>query len=83
MTKPERGRARVEVSPVVSGIGNCDFGVLGAIIVRVSNQRGFPVVGELGVGDSDASASVGNVQKTIVAMFWMSNHLPITWAIRY
>jgi hypothetical protein len=66
MPKAEGGSARIEVVPPVVGIGYSDRSVLSAVTVRVADERCFPVVVDSAVGDGDTSASVSDVDKTII-----------------
>jgi hypothetical protein len=52
--------------PVVVGKRNCNFHVLCAIAISMSNQRGFVVIMKNAVGDSDSVGSMGNIKKAVV-----------------
>lgn len=64
-----RWRTRVDVVPVVVGIGDGQMArILVAIAVRVTDERGLPVVVDVAVGDGDIVASVGDIDETIVVV---------------
>jgi hypothetical protein len=67
MTKAEGGSSRVEAVPPVIGISYGDNTVFSAVTVGVAYERRFPVVVDSAVTDCDASATVSDVDKTIVA----------------
>jgi hypothetical protein len=68
-TETEGGSTGVQVLPVVVGICDPQVGILITIAVRVSNKRRLVVVVEVGVGDGNTRGSVGDIQKTIVAVY--------------
>ena len=72
--EPNRWRTRVEVEPVVVGVGDGDLGVLCLVAVRVANERSLEVVGQLAVAHSDLGATVGNVEQTVVARYTGVNY---------
>lgn len=54
--------ARVQVVPVVVGEGDAEVAlVFVAVAVRVADQRGFPVVVDVGVGDGHVVGGVGEL----------------------
>lgn len=58
----ERGSARVDVVPVVVGVGDAEVAlVLVAVAVGVADQRGLVVVVDEGVGDGDEVGGVGQL----------------------
>jgi len=64
----ERG-ARVDVLEVVVGVGDVQLAfVLGAVAVAVADERGLPVVVEVGVGDGDEVGPVGRVDGAVVVV---------------
>lgn len=67
MAKAEGRRAGVEIGPVVVRQGDGDGDVLGAVVIRVADERRLPVGVEPGVGHGDAGDAVGEVKETIVA----------------
>lgn len=67
-----RRRARVDVDPVVVRVGDVEVsGVLVGIAVAVTDERGLPVVVELGVGDGDPFTGVGDIAETVVVVLWL------------
>lgn len=61
-TEAKRRRARVDVVPVVVVLSDGEMApVLVAVVVRVADQRGLPVVVEEGVGDGDIVGCVGDL----------------------
>lgn len=68
----ERGAARVEVGEVVGGVGDGQVAlVFGAVGVGVPDERRFPVVVQVGVGDGDEVSGVGDVEKAVVVVLVM------------
>lgn len=64
-----RRRTRVDVDPVVVRVGDVEVsGVLIGIAVAVTDERGLPVVVELGVGDGDPFTGVGDIAETVVVV---------------
>lgn len=70
LAETDGGQARVAVEPEVVGVGDGQVsGVLGAVVVAVAHQRGFPVVVQEGVGDGDKVGGVGDVDEAVVEVF--------------
>lgn len=67
VTKAEGRGTRVEVKPVVVGVGDGYGSVLSTVAIRVANKRSFPVGIKFAVGNGDTSAPVGNIKETIIA----------------
>lgn len=66
-TEADRGGARVDVGPVVVGVGDGQGAlVLLAVAVGVADEGGLVVVVDLGVGDGDKSGGMGDVEKSVV-----------------
>jgi hypothetical protein len=72
VSEAERGSARVEVLPFVERIGHLDRLVLALVAVRVSDQRAFPVVVQVRVGDGRSINSVSDIEKTIIVVLVVS-----------
>ena len=66
-TETNRRCARVDVIPVVVVIGDGDCLVLAAVAVAVANERALPMVVETTVRNGDPSATVGDINKAVVA----------------
>jgi len=65
--EPQEGRARVDVLPVVVGVGDLEPApVLVAVAVRVAHQGGLPVVVEARVADGDEVGAVRRVDEAVV-----------------
>lgn len=65
----DRGSARVDVVPVVVGIGHLEIaGILILVAVRVANQRCLIVVVEESVRYSDVVGGVGDIEEAIVVV---------------
>lgn len=63
----DRGGARVDVGPVVVGVGDGQRAlVLLGVAVGVADEGGLVVVVELGVGDGDKSGGMGDVEEAVV-----------------
>jgi hypothetical protein len=71
LTEAEGRSARVEVGPVVVGVGHTELHVLAAIRVGVADKRCLPVVGELRPRNGDTVRAMGNVEETIVVVLVM------------
>jgi len=69
VAEAERRGTRVEVEPIIVGIGNSNSYVLRSIIVGMANKRSLPVSVELAISDRDTSTAVGDVEKTIITGF--------------
>jgi hypothetical protein len=65
----EAGHARVEVVPLVQRKGDGQSLVLRSIAVRVADERRLPVVVQYRVGDAHESASVRDINETVVKVF--------------
>lgn len=62
-SEAERWGAGVDVVPVVVVLGNVEVtGVLGTVVVGVADQRGLPVVVNIGVGHRDVVSCVGDLK---------------------
>jgi hypothetical protein len=60
----DRRGARVDVAPVVVGVGDAQVAlVFGAVVVAVAYQRGFPVVVDVAVGDGYVVGGVGELYR--------------------
>jgi hypothetical protein len=75
VAESEGRSARVDVLEVVERIGNRDLGVLRAVAIGMAYKGALPVVVEVRVRDGDASATVSNIQKTIVVVLIV---IPVT-----
>lgn len=65
----DAGVARVDVDPVVVGVGDAEVaGVLVGVAVRVADEGALPVVVEVRVGDGDIVRGVGHVEETVVVI---------------
>jgi len=69
MAEAEGRSTRVEVEPIIEGIGYSDGYILSSIAVGMPNKRSLPVSVELAVSDCDTSTTVGNVEKTVITGF--------------
>ena len=69
MAEAEGRSTRVEVEPIIEGIGYSDGYILSSIAVGMPNKRSLPVSVELAVSDCDTSTTVCNVEKTIITGF--------------
>lgn len=58
----------VQVREDVVGVCDGNGDILGTVAVGVTDQGGLPVVVQYGVGYGDASASVGDIEETVVAV---------------
>lgn len=67
MAKPERGCARIEVSPIIVGERDGHWGVFGTIAIGVANKGGLPVGVEFTVRDSYSCAAVCDIEESIIA----------------
>lgn len=67
VTEAEGRSTGVKVEPVVVGVRNSDSNILSTVAVGVADEGSLPVSVKLAVGHGDASASMGDVKKTIVA----------------
>lgn len=74
VAKPQRRGPRVQVRPPVVRHRDGDGDVLRSVAVRMTDERGFPVVVQLRVGDGDARTAVRDVEKTIVVVLWRKIH---------
>lgn len=64
----DRGVARVDVLPVVVGVGDVELALVGGVCVDVADQGGLVVVVDVAVGDGDPVGFPGDVQETVVVV---------------
>lgn len=64
----DRGVARVDVLPVVVGVGDVELALVGGVRVDVADQGGLVVVVDVAVGDGDPVGFPGDVQETVVVV---------------
>jgi hypothetical protein len=68
MSEAERGRARVEVVPLVVRIGDLDCEILGLVVIGVSDKGRLPVVVQVRVGNGHSVAAVSDIEETIIVV---------------
>ena len=66
-TESEGRAAGVQALPPVKSEGDSESDIFAPFAVGVADERSFPVVVQLTVGDSDAVGAVCDVKKTVVA----------------
>ncbi len=66
-TESEGRTTGVQVLPPVKSKGDSESGIFAPVAVGVTDERSFPVVVQLAVGDSDTVGAVCDVKKTVVA----------------
>lgn len=64
----DRGVARVDVLPVVVGVGDVELALVGGMCVDVADQGGLVVVVDEAVGDGNPVRFPGDIQETVVVV---------------
>lgn len=69
-SKSQTGCSTTNVEPVVVMLGNMEMSsILGTVVIAVSDERCFPVIVKVAVGNCNPFGCVSNVNKSIVVVF--------------
>jgi hypothetical protein len=68
----QRWSTGTDIRPVIVVLCNMEVAsVFRGVVVRVADERSFPVVMEVSIGDCDPFRSMGDVHQTIIVVFIM------------